>query len=107
MRVVCETLDEFLTDLENEELVQKAIRVTITSHTDDDTVFDVNFQASAIVYLPDSGEYLIEVGVDCGKDFKDATQNYEGSDNAAELKQRVRDFCKGHSLSLRPGLIVE
>ena len=113
MRVTCRNVEEFLADLVlggDEKILQNAVRVTTFRNPIDGTKrdavkFSVVLQASAVVLLPNEGEYLLEVGEDCGVDFVDATQDFEGSDHAAELKDRIKGFCRTHGLEVRPGLI--
>jgi hypothetical protein len=110
MRVTCNTLDEFVENLEKEgpaRIFQRVIRVSVTRRPlDEDGVkFRVNFQASAVIDLGDGeGQYLLEVGQDCGTDFEDASQETEGSERAEALKQRLKLCCR-EGIELRPGVV--
>jgi len=114
MRVVCETFEEFLLDvqthvgLEGEDSVlQKCIRVSV-SHNDVGTGGvrkSVVFQASAVMVLPNDGEYLLQVGVYCGDDYLDSTQEFHGTEKAESLRQQMVKFCTSHGLTVRPGLV--
>jgi len=117
MRVVCNTVEEFLQevgihiDLADTEgmnsILQGCLRVTV-SYNDVGTggvKKSVVLQASAVMVLPDGGEYLLETGVGCGVDYMDSTQEFEGTKRAEALKKGIHKFCQSHDLTVRPGLI--
>lgn len=60
-------------------------------------------QASAVVVTEDGGEYLMEVGEQCGDDWMDATRDFAGSERADVLKTMIEDFCRNRGLTVRPG----
>jgi len=113
MRIVCNTVVDFLRNLElegPEAVLQKAVRVSVSSVPLDENKreavkFSVMLQASAVVCLPEGGEYLLEVGVDCGRDYKDDSHEYEGTRTATAARKRIEEFCEKHGLDVRPGVI--
>lgn len=113
MRIITTSVEEFLEDLGHDidQVLQKCVRVSVSKRPIDNidrrraVTFDVVIQASAVVDMGPDGQYLLEVGEDCGRDFTDATGEYAGSDRAAELKDRIRQFCDIHGLTVRPGVI--
>ncbi len=130
MRVTCQTVEEFLSDIRaqiegngekcqaREEdgcivyseaadcVLQRAIRISVFRRPSDDGVkFDIVLQASAILALAGGGEYLLQLGVNCGTDYEDVSQEKEGSDKVAELKKEIEVFCEAMGLTIRPGMI--
>ena len=110
MRVVCHSIEDFLENLEGCKLHDNTIWASITKNPLDGTKqdaakFAVNFQASAVKQFSDGGECLVEMGIDCGMDYHDTTQDYEGSDAAAESKEKLKSYCDNHGLKLMPGIL--
>lgn len=111
MRVICNSVEEFLTCLDNEEhLLQDAIRVSISETPLDGnqrlaTKFQILFQASAVAYLEEEGQYLLEVGKDCGVDIRDAEPTNEGSYMAKELGKSVSSYAEKRGWKVLPGHI--
>jgi len=114
MRVVCSTVDDFLADLEtqmrisggNECVYQQTIRISISeSREDSDIRYNITLQLSAVVCLPDGTQYLLECGMFCGTDYRDASQEWNGTEACAEQKDRIKKFCDVHRLLLGPGVI--
>jgi len=122
--VICQTVEEFVENLNAEQdILQKTVYVSKTrTPVDGDkrsaAKFRVTFQASAIVNIvttpqclkealevEDGGQYLLEVGCDCGVDYEDASQDFEGSEEADRLKAKMVAYCEGRGLSVRPGII--
>ena len=115
MRVICETIDDFLYDIETQIkemdrsdcVLQKAIRVSKTSRTfgNDTNIRMIGFRCSAVLDIPDGGQYLLEMGVECGKDYHTHDKEFTGSEKADVLREQVQAFCNRTGLSIRPGLI--
>ena len=111
MIISCNTMDEFFANIkEGNSLVENTVWTSITKNpTDGDkksaVVFDVTFQASAIIIFGDNGEALLEFGIDCGKDYHDQTQDYVGSEEAEVLKDQLNQFCNGRGILPRPGIV--
>ena len=113
MRVVCNSIDEFLLDLETHNngcLHQNAIRCSVSKNPVDgnkrDAVrFAVNIQFSAIIMNGPEDQYLLEAGEDCGFDYKDTTQEYIGTEEADRLKSKLESVCKRRGWVIRPGII--
>ena len=112
MRVVCQSASEFIDDLHVQVkgrgpdcVLQKTVRVSMSRRPIDSVRFAVTFQASAVVVLPDGGEYLLQCGMDCGIDYEDATEEMKGSDRAAAETKVLKLFCDASGLALGPGVI--
>ena len=113
MRVICNDLDDMLTNLKLEmpsAILQRAVRVSTTRNPQGGTKqtamrFNVTFNASAVVRLSGGGEYLLEFGEDCGTDYMDEPKKLEGSERAAGLREKLVGFCDDYGLLVRPGII--
>jgi len=115
MRVVFETIDDFLGDIESQInlldggdcVFQRAIRISKTSRPfgNDDHIRVIGLQCSAVVEVGDGGQYLMEVGVVCGKDYHTSDKEFSGSEKADEYKKQIKEFCSRLGLNSRPGLI--
>lgn len=115
MRVVCNDVDEFLECIEQDSILfQNTIRTSIIrtnairSSDRERIKFIVIFQVSAVVIVDDEGsQYLLEAGIDCGKDYLDDPPELEGTESAKKFKEKVKVFAKEHGLKVMPGIIHE
>jgi hypothetical protein len=111
MRVVCNTIDEFLEDLTCEmgngegQILQSCVRVSILRHEMNPAKKQVVLQTSAVVLLENGGEYILEAGINCGVDYEDSTKEMLGTMKANELKQKIASKCSELGLTVRPGMI--
>jgi len=115
MRVACNTIEEFLENLKSVEpssVYGKVVYVSVNRRpldaTDKNkaTRLQVSLQASVVIDL-DDGQYLLEAGEDCGKDYRDGGGDNAGSDLAAELKDQIKNYCESTGLVVRPGVVSE
>ena len=108
MRIECHSIDDFITNLWTEppgSVMQKQICVDVTSRDVDGIKFMINIQATAVIDLPDGGQYLLQAGEDCGIDYRDTTQDYAGSEKMEEQKDKLKNVCEELGLTIRPGVI--
>jgi hypothetical protein len=117
MIVTCANVQEFLTDLElqikesgNGCIVQKCVRFSVGSRPagedDRDPVrFVVGIQASAVVSMKEGGEYLLQMGLECGIDYRDSTNELSGTEEASRNEKLIKDFCSSNGLMVRPGVV--
>ena len=120
MRVICNSLDDFIENLEkepSENIFRKTVYISRTVNPVDGNKleaakFSVNFQASAIVNLFEDdlaetqyGQYLLEFGEDCGFDYHDADPETKGSKHCEDLKKRLECCCFSRGLRIRPGIL--
>lgn len=119
MKITAQTVDEFLRCLKAEPsgaVLQNVVRVSVAKRPMDgnskrDAVkWQVTLQASAVVGIIEDGEeqggqYLLQVGEECGVDYRDASQETPGTERADELRRMIQDYCDGHSLRVLPGTI--
>lgn len=110
MIVQCGTLDEFIENLTVEQhLFQKVVRVDVSRRPLDNgpehVSFAVTFQATTVVLVGEESQYLLQVGVDCGKDYEDASQEMEGTELANKLKSRLQQYLDSRDWVLLPGII--
>lgn len=108
MRVTCQSFDEFMECLKSlgadESLYADSVRVSISYRDTQETSRIVTFQASAVVVRLDGGEYLLECGQTCGKDFLDRGGKHIGSEAAEEKKRQLAEYC-GSKWKVLPGVI--
>ncbi len=110
MIVQCGTLDEFIECLTAEEcLFQNVVRVDVSRRALDSgpehVSFAVTFQATTVVIVREESQYLLQVGVDCGKDYEDASEEREGTDVADRLKSRLEQYVNSRGWKILPGII--
>ncbi len=112
MIITCKTFDDFLVNLKhlptNDRLLEGMLRFSISEmdETGDGVKFIINFQASAIVWLADrEGQYLLELGVDVGRDIRDSDPDLTGTKCALEYKAVLEELCKTRGWTILPGVI--
>ncbi len=108
MRVVCQTISEFLENLEHEPddaVLQKTIRVSCILKFVHEAKSEIIVQASAVVSIGEEGQYLLEAGEICGMDYKDASGECQGTDKAEYLRGMIKEVCDRRGWSIRPGII--
>ena len=128
MRTVCPTIDDFLENV-GRKLVntwsackgdvdrfkcpvhRKAIylsrfRTSVGKDDNQHTAvkFKVLLHVSAVI-SDSEGEYLLEAGEDCGIDYEDGSQEFNGTEKADELVAKLKEFCKINKLETRPGSV--
>jgi hypothetical protein len=114
MKVACETVDQFLDNLEYvgpSGLFESTVWVNINRRPLDGSrrdalKFDVTIQASAVI-RKDGDEYLLVVGEVCGRDYEDSTQEKTGSARATDLRSKIVEVCGSKGWSVRPGSVSE
>ena len=110
MRVTCKTVGEFISNLKLEsDIYRKIVYVTIdeTSVDQDNIKYSVVIQATTVVRTEDGGEYLLMVIENCGTDYRDASQDYGGSELAFDLQDKIKTSCEELGLEVRTGLVSE
>ena len=113
MKVVCTSVNDFLHNITVEgfdKVLHRVIYVDYVKNPLGDNQRDcvkwkVFLSASAVMVTEDEGEYLLEVGVNCGVDYTDKSNDLKGSKKALELKSQIEECCKNHNLTIRPGVV--
>ena len=110
MRIVTKSVEDFIINVQNCVLVDNTVWISKSSNhlgenPNNSVKFLVLLQASAVKIFSDGGECLVEMGIDCGYDYRDATQSYEGSEQADELKQSLLEFCEQQGFVVKPGIL--
>jgi len=105
-------MDEFIENLGAEPSVfQNVVRCSrIYRPVDAESLRDalkaeVVYQASAVIDLGDDGQYLLEVGINCGMDYHDGEKDLGGTEAAGKLSEALLDYCESRGLAVRPGVI--
>lgn len=113
MRITVTSIDEFLECLDAEtDIYQKTIRVCVGRRSLDVTSkvpikFEVIFQACALVEVEEGGQYLLQMGLSCGKDFEDQGGERPGSAVALNYRNRMLEYAKKRGWRILPGVIEE
>lgn len=107
MRVICRTVESFVENLRLGEPIEKIVWLDETSREVSEHKILCNLQASAVVRLPDGGEFLLQYGEDVGYDFMDGEPQREGSEAVAHRKGYLEECCKDMGLVVRPGIVTE
>jgi len=105
MRVVCQTIEAFVENLRIGTPVEKTVWVDITAREVNEHKMVMNLQASAVVQLPDGGEFLLQYGEDCGYDFTDGEPEMEGTKAAKHRRGYLIEQCEDMGLMVRPGIV--
>jgi len=114
MRVSCNSLAEFLTNLCDDSLIvlfgvvyfSMDRRAMDEGNPRDSVRYEVSIQASAVIRSNDGeSEYLLECGEPCGMDWCDASNSREGSACANQLRKKLEVFCDDRGLKVRPGVV--
>jgi hypothetical protein len=114
VRITCNSIEEFLENLKHTEpgsVLKDMVCLSVTRKPLDgrrriDAVrFDVTIQTSAVINLPDGGQYLLEYGEECGRDYMDGNQERPGTMMANSVKQALMEYCNSAGLVVRPGVI--
>jgi hypothetical protein len=109
MIIRCQSVDDFLANLEGVKVYRGTIHVNRTRDPVNGpkhlaTSFDVYFQATTILDFED-GQALLECGEMCGTDRETEDGDMEGTARQNELFTLVYDFCVGNGLEIKPGFI--
>ena len=114
MRVTCNTLNDFITNLRMEpptSVLQQTVHVSVTERPLDISdkhkavKFSIMLQASAVITLEDGGQYLLEYGEDCGMDYRDSSNELLGTERTNGLRKKLVEFCDDYGLKIRPGIV--
>ena len=82
VRVTCQNVEEFIENLDSAESVFRNpvwCSVTRRAEDEDGVTFTIGFQASAVLNFDDESQVLLDVGVRCGMNYEDATQDFTGT----------------------------
>ena len=113
MKIRCSDVCSFTKNIEiagPDHVFEKAVWTDVTRASVNEAVDDVMLQASAVIASENGGEYLLQLGIDCGREYADATETekrHTGKANAERQKKELSVFCELHGLMVRPGIISE
>lgn len=100
---MCHSVEEFIAAVDVEESIDlNAIRVSITSHQENEAKAEVFFHAGAL-----TSRYTIEFGASCGMDYADGEGDLEGSLTAANYMSSLEQYASQKGLRILPGIIQE
>ena len=112
MRIICNTVQDFFDNIEGCELFDSTCWINKTSNPMDDNSRDavkfmILLQAHAIKLFPTGAECLVELGIDCGYDYRDAGNDLTGSETADAYEEEILVFCKDRAFQVLPGILSE
>lgn len=110
MRVLCDSLDEFIEDLNNHDaIVEDVIRFSTVheDHPTNDLIESVYAQATALVFSKQPGfqEYLLQVGLSCGQNYSDAEEN-AGTQTADKYRNQLKEYAESRGWRLGSGVVT-
>lgn len=107
MFITTRTLQAFFDNVEQAPAIAYGT-IWVDVHQKDRSEFtkDVFFQASVIA-LDEGGEqtYHILLGIACGMDFLDASNDLQGTAKSKEFVQQVADFAARHGYKVLAGVV--
>jgi len=109
MRILCKSADDFLRNLKaTRSIYLEAIWFDVSYDpplNDDGSVgHEVIAQFSCVV-LNSQGEYILQGGESCGKDFDDGDGEKDGTKRAEEIRGMLSEKCAEMQWELIPGLL--
>lgn len=114
MRIVCETIEDFLENLESlgveegaDQLFHNEIRRSVSHRDKRETSRRVVLQFTAVVCRHDGSEFLLDFGEDCGFDELSEPKDLVGTKKEQTLTNLVRELSlvKSGVWSIKPGII--
>ncbi len=110
MKIQCNDVQGFIENLKKcdcSRIFEKTVWVDITKAFLSEVVDQVTFQASAVIQTEDGGEFVVRLGIECGKNYMDSSNEMIGQEQAEKLRDELCEFCEGHGLVVLPGIISE
>lgn len=108
MKITCSTIQDFITNLKYAKgLYGDTIYVDINKKKVNEVKSLVTFQATAIVVVSDSEQYILVAGQDCGFDYQDASKKLEGTERANQYNEHLQDLVCERKWHIRPGVVSE
>ncbi len=112
MKIVCNSIEDFLENLQTADAVHRKTvhynrtsRPAGTSDRRSATSFELFYQVSAVMEFGDGTQALLEAGVNCGIDRKTADGGDDGTVEQKRLHELICDYCSAHGLKAMPGII--
>ena len=113
MKVQVEAFDEFTAGLDavaDDAAYERAVWVAVErqplgANKRDAAAWDVTLHAGCVVLDGSGGDYLLELSIECGVDRSTAGGDNGGTDEAAELRHRLAEYCGRRGWTVRPGRV--
>ena len=110
MRVSCNNVFDFLDNLKaalasGETLLQNCIRISKDRKVIDEIRSEVVVHLSAVMILPDGGEYILHAVEPCGTDYGGRQPEMNATKRLTVLDGELDDFCRNANLTIRPGVV--
>ncbi|MDQ6959973.1 MAG: hypothetical protein Q9M27_03000 [Mariprofundaceae bacterium] len=111
MRIKCQSVDDFIRNLKGATVYLDTVHVNRISRSIGETfngevhIYEISYQASAIIQLDAEAQALLECGEACGQDVRTSDGYALGSEKQAALHAKLECFCAENNLTIKPGLI--
>lgn len=106
MIITVVSLDDFILRLSKAtEILEDAVSVNVIRKPLSEATYEVLFQASAVVRVNETTEYLLQFGTKCGLDFEDQSQERDGSKTAQAMMIALQKAAEKQGYSTLPGVI--
>lgn len=121
MIITCNSIREFIEEIDAQIkehgilcVYQKTIRLSVDevplrdseSQSSRDVVrWKIVLQATTVLDLRDSGQYLLQAVEVCGIDYRDASNELGGTEELNKKKEMVKSFADHFSFRVGPGVI--
>jgi hypothetical protein len=113
MKVTVTSIEEFFECLDAEkQIYQGTIRVCTGKKPLDppgriQVKFEIILQACTLVEVEEGGQYLLQIGISCGKDYEDQGGERPGSALAKSYRDRIAEYARKRAWRVLPGVIEE
>lgn len=104
--VTCLNIDEFLQNLRvgglllNNSVYMNSIDKKIT-----DAKYEIFLQASAVQIITPETQQLIQVGMSCGVDYRDASNDATGTSRMMAEREKINKFAEQRGIVVLPGIV--
>lgn len=111
MRIVCETVNDFIIHIKETPVHLNTIYVNKTVHSATNEPVrkamktSVGIQVSAVLCFEDDSQSLIEAGETLGNDYHTSDASKEGTELFDAYMQDLYNVCNEKGLKIRPGLL--
>jgi len=109
VRIQTHSLADFFANIEAHPVVGGKVWVSMTENPVDGdrrkaAKFRVAFQVTAVCEF-DDGQFLLDLGIDCGLDYRDCSKDNSASEEAARLRRELVAGCGVRDITVMPGMI--
>lgn len=108
MLITVDSVEDFIQSLgEANSIFETAVRIS-KIRVPVSTYFELAFQATALVFTENDDNYLLKVGVPCGRDRDYRDDQHEVSEGMQlynQYRKQIEDYCQTRGWRVLPGTI--